>query len=53
MSPTIEIKMTGSGFEVTTGGRTTTFKLLDDAVGFARSRFAHAQNLRELSARID
>ena len=22
-------------------------------VGFARSRFAHAQNLRELSARID
>lgn len=52
MPKTIEIKMTPRGFDVTTGGQTATFKQLDDAVAFARDRFARAQAIREMSARI-
>jgi hypothetical protein len=53
MPKTIEIRMTPSGFDVTTGGRTATFKQLDEAVGFARARLARAEEIRELSTRID
>jgi hypothetical protein len=53
MPKTIEITMTPGGFEIRTGARTMTFKHLDDAVGFARARFERAQEIRELTARID
>lgn len=52
MPKTIEIKMTQSGFDVVTGGRTASFKRLEDAVGFARCHLERAQEIRELSARI-
>ncbi|HZC70039.1 MAG TPA: hypothetical protein VE442_05060 [Jatrophihabitans sp.] len=53
MPNTIEITMTPGGFEVLTGGRTTTFASLDAAVGYARERFARAEHIRDLKTRID
>lgn len=52
MPRTIEISMTPRGFDVTTGGRTASFKDLQQAVEFARSRLARAEEIRDLSARI-
>ncbi len=53
MPKTIEIRMTPRGFDVTAGESTATFKHLDEAVGFARARLELAQEIREMSARID
>jgi hypothetical protein len=53
MSRTIEIKLTAHGFEVTTGGQTTTFKQFDEAATFAGRRFARLQEIQEISARIE
>jgi hypothetical protein len=53
MPKTIEIKMTTRGYDVTTGGRTTNFCCLEDAVDFARTRFERAQAIQDLAARID
>jgi hypothetical protein len=53
MPKTVEIRMTPGGFEVTTGGRTASFRELRDAVDFARARFERAQEIRDLAARID
>ena len=52
MPRTIEITMRPGGFDVTTGGNTSTFRRLEDAVAFARARFERAQAIREMSARI-
>lgn len=52
MPKTIEITMTPAGYEVTTGGRTASFRDLQQAVEFARTRLARAEEIRELSARI-
>lgn len=52
MPKTIEITMTPSGYDVTAGGRTATFKRLEEAVGYARERLARAEEIRELSCRI-
>jgi hypothetical protein len=50
---TIEIKMTGAGFEVTSGGSTTSFRDLTAAVGFARERLQRAEAIRQLKTRIE
>ena len=53
MPKTLEITMTQLGFEVTAGGRTSTFRSLDDAVRFARTHLARAEEIRDLKSRID
>ncbi len=53
MLKTVEIEMTLSGFEVTIGGRSDKFALLDEALVVAQEWLRRAQELRELSARID
>jgi hypothetical protein len=53
MPKTLQIRMTGAGFEVTSGDQTSRFAQLGDAVAFAQERLARAQQLRELSALID
>jgi hypothetical protein len=50
---TIEITMTPSGFEVTIGGRSDRFALLDQALVVAHEWLRRAQELGELSTRID
>jgi hypothetical protein len=52
MPKTIEITMTPQGFDVTTGGRTSSFRDLQQAVDYARTRLARAEEIRELSTRI-
>jgi hypothetical protein len=53
MPKTLQIRMTGAGFEVTSGDQTHRFSQLGDAVAFAHERLARAQRVRELSALID
>jgi hypothetical protein len=53
MPKTIEITMTPVGFEIRIGADTLTFKHLDGAVDFARGRFERAQEIRDLTGRID
>lgn len=53
MPTTVEITMTGQGFEVTTGGQSARFPTIDDAWEFARQRLRRAQELRELAARCE
>lgn len=52
MSGTVEIRMTQRGFEVVSATGTTSFKELDEAVHFARTRLQRAHDIREMSARI-
>ncbi|MCW2595326.1 MAG: hypothetical protein JWR06_3023 [Jatrophihabitans sp.] len=53
MPKTVQIRMTGAGFEVTSGDQTHRFSHLGDAVAFAQERLARAQQIREMSALID
>lgn len=53
MPQTIEITMTAVGFEVLTGDRVSTFRRLEDAVGFAQQHLARAEHIRQLKARIE
>ena len=53
MPRTIEITMTQTGFEVLTGGRVATFRLLEEAVGFARDHLARVEHIREMKSRIE
>jgi hypothetical protein len=50
---TVEIGMTPSGFEVTIGGRSDRFARLDEALVVAQEWLRRAQELRELSTRIE
>lgn len=49
----VEIGMTPSGFEVTIGGRSDRFALLDEALVVAQEWLRRAQEVRELSTRIE
>ena len=53
MPRTIEITMKAGGFEVTTGGITSSFRRLEDAVAFAQERFERAQAIRDTLANLD
>lgn len=53
MSKTVEIGMTPNGFEVTMGGRSDRFACLAEALVAAQEWLRRAQELRELSERID
>jgi hypothetical protein len=53
MPKTVHIRMTGAGFEVTSGDQTRQFSHLGDAVAFAQERLGRAQHLRELSSHIE
>jgi hypothetical protein len=53
MPKSVQIRMTGAGFEVTSGDQTHRFSHLGDAVAFAQERLARAQQIREMSALID
>jgi len=53
MPKTLEIRMTQIGYEVSAGGRTSTFRSLDDAVRFARNHLERAEEIRDLKCRID
>ncbi len=53
MLKTVEISMTPSGFEVTIAGRSERFAILDQALVVAQEWLRRAQELRELSTRIE
>lgn len=52
MPKTIEITMTQLGFEVAIGRRRATFRSLEDAVVFARTYLARAEEIRDTQARF-
>jgi hypothetical protein len=53
MTNSVEIKMTGRGFDVSVAGRTSSFPQMDQALEYAQQRLRRAVELVELSARCE